>query len=54
MKKAMVLTLAVTAAIATGACRKHESVWFQGGLDAALDRARADNTLVMIEFYTDW
>ena len=54
MKRTMALTLAVSAAITIGGCRKQAPVWYTGGLDAALERAQADNTLVMIEFYADW
>ena len=48
-----VLTMA--AVLGVGGCRQQAaSVWFKGDLDAAVAAARQRDTLVMVEFYTDW
>ena len=54
MKRGLVgLTLA--AIVGMAACQRDSSaLWFKGDLDAAQAEAKARNTVVMIEFYTDW
>lgn len=50
-----VALLTLVAALGVGGCRQRAtSVWFKGDLDAAVAAARQRNTLVMVEFFTDW
>ena len=54
MKKwsALILTVAIAALIACGPTG--DDFWFDGSLDAATKLAAEKNTLVFVEFYTDW
>lgn len=54
MKKwsAFILTVAVAALIACGPTG--DDFWFHGSLDDATRMAAENNTLVFVEFYTDW
>ena len=54
MKKwsALILMVAVAALIACGP--RGDDFWFHGDLDAAAKAAAEENTLVFVEFYTDW
>ncbi len=54
MKKwsALILMVAVAALIACGPTG--DDFWFRGDLEAATKAAAKDNTLVFVEFYTDW
>jgi len=54
MKKwsALILTVAIAALIACGPTG--DDFWFHGSLDAATKLAAEKNTLVFVEFYTDW
>jgi len=50
-----VALMTLVAALGIGGCRQQAtSVWFKGDLDAAVAAARQRNTLVMVEFFTDW
>ena len=47
--------LIMAAILGVGACRQYATgIWFKGDLDAAVEAAGARDTLVMVEFYTDW
>ncbi len=49
---ALIFTIAVASLIACGTAS--DDLWFHGDLDAATEAAAEKNTLVFVEFYTDW
>jgi thioredoxin-related protein len=54
MRRGLVLLMTVLA-VANAACRQGTSkIWFKGDLEAARAEAGRRDTVVMIEFYTDW
>jgi thioredoxin-related protein len=46
-----ILTVATAALVA---CSRGDGIWFRGDLDAAIKAAAKKNTLVFVEFNTDW
>ena len=54
MRRVPALLMTVMA-VAVAACQQHASkTWFKGDLEAARAEAERRDTVVMIEFYTDW
>ena len=53
MKRALVGS-AVAVALVAVACQQRGNLWFKGDFEAAAAVAAGRNTLVMMEFYTDW
>lgn len=54
MKFGVTLSAAILLAILGGCAAGGGVPWFDGDLDAAVDRANERDTLVFVEFYTDW
>ena len=54
MKLGATLTLAVLLAVLIGCSAGGGDLWFDGTLDAAVERAQELDTPVFVEFYTDW
>ena len=54
MKRWSVLILIVAAATIVACGPTGDDFWFHGSLDAATKLAAENNTLVFVEFYTDW
>lgn len=54
MKRWSVLVLMVAMATLVACGPKGDGFWFHGGLDAAIEVAAEKNTLVFVEFNTDW
>ncbi len=53
MKLGVTLPIAVLLVV-LGGCAAGGGPWFDGDLDAAVERANELDTLVFVEFYTDW
>lgn len=49
---ALIFTIAVASLMACGPTV--DDLWYQGDLSAATEQAAEENTLVFVEFYTDW
>lgn len=49
-----IVMLSLVAVAFAVACQPGSSVWFKGNVVQAADQARDRETLVMMEFYTDW
>jgi len=53
MRRTLTL-LALGAVLTTAACQRPDSIWFVGDFEAASAAARERDTVVMVEFQTDW
>lgn len=50
----ILVTAWLVVVLATAGCQRSEPEWFTGDFDAAMAAAAASETLVMMDFYTDW
>jgi thioredoxin-related protein len=53
MRKLLLILFAAAAAL-YGCARSNSDLWFSGGYEEAMAEAELRQTLVMIDFYTDW
>jgi thioredoxin-related protein len=52
--RAIAIGAAMVLALVVWSCDRSDTVWFHGTLDEATAEASKENTLVMVDFYTDW
>ena len=53
MRRAPALVVVIAAVIAVS-CQQRDSLWFKGDLGSAAAAAKERDSLLMLEFYTDW